>query len=87
MIENSAVFVRGDRKFKNVNVDVTDTEIIVKNRMNGVEMARYSVVDVVKQDMAWDLADGGRIVVQQGCGCSGMRPWDVDQAYKDRHNG
>lgn len=88
MIENSAVFVGGQRKYKNVNVEVTDDEVIVRNRMNGDEIARYSVVEVAKTDMAWDISQPSqesdvrtRLVVQQGCGCSGMFPYDEDTGY------
>lgn len=88
MIENSAVFVGGQRKYKNVNVDVEPEFIIVRNRLNGDEITRYSVVEVAKADMAWDIhqpsqEEGARtrLVVQQGCGCSGMFPYDEDPGY------
>lgn len=88
MIENSAVFVGGHRKFKNVNVDVGPEIIIVRNRLNGDEITRYSVVEVAKADMAWDISQPShesdtrtRLVVQQGCGCSGMFPYDEDAGY------
>lgn len=84
MIENSAVFVGGQRKYKNVNVDVEPEFVIVRNRMNGDEITRYSVVEVAKADMAWDIMNHDtltRLVVQQGCGCSGMFPYDEDAEY------
>lgn len=85
MIENAAVFIAGHRKYKNVNVDVADTEVIVKNRVDGSEMNRYSVVEVAKAGMAWDITISDetrqRLVVQQGCGCSGMFPYDEDAGY------
>lgn len=85
MIENAAVFVGGQRKFKNVNVDVEPEFVILKNRMNGSEIARYSVVEVAKENMAWDINDPSqgliRLVVQQGCGCSGMFPYENDPTY------
>lgn len=89
MIENAAVFYGGQRKYKSVNVDVEPEWVIVRNRVNGDEIVRYSVVEVAKSGMAWDvpgLTDGSftRLVVQQGCGCSGMHPYDLDTEYSGR---
>lgn len=85
MIENAAVFVGGQRKYKNVNVDVEPEWVIVKNRVNGAEIIRYSVVEVAKAGMAWDinldLLTPVRLVVQQGCGCSGQFPYNEDESY------
>lgn len=87
MIENAAVFVGSQRKYKNVNVDVEPEWVILKNRANGAEITRYSVVEVAKAGMAWDIPYGDddsyrvRLVVQQGCGCSGMFPYDTDPEY------
>lgn len=85
MIENAAVFVGSQRKFKNVNVDVTDDAVIVLNRQSGEEVTRYSVVEVAKAGMAWDIEHQDpariRLVVQQGCGCSGMFPYETDEGY------
>lgn len=85
MIENAAVFVSGHRKFKNVNVEVADDSVVVKNRVHGDEMARYSVVEVALAGEAWDIDTGDghrqRLVVQQGCGCTGMHPYTVDDSY------
>ena len=89
MIENAAVFLQNQRRFKGVNVEVTDDEVIVRNRVNGAEVVRYSVVEVAKDGMAWDIEDGLaqepgqrlRLVVQQGCGCSGMKPYKNDDSY------
>lgn len=90
MIENAAVFVNGSRVFKGVNVEVTDTEVVVLNRVNGGEMKRYSVINVAKEGMAWDIPIAHSqeptnelmsLVVQQGCGCSGMLPYMTDSGY------
>lgn len=89
MITNAAVFINNQRKFKGVDVEYTDTEIIVKNRVNGSEIRRYSVVEVGKVGMAWDVVDDSsqepgsllRLVAQQGCGCSGMKPYQNDPEY------
>lgn len=84
MIVNAAVFVNGRRKFKGVNVEVTDDEVVVQNRMNGTEIARWSVVEVGKANEAWDVYEDGslvRLVAQQGCGCSGQKPYKNDPEY------
>jgi hypothetical protein len=87
MIENAAVFIGPNRRFRNVNVEVTDGFVIIRNRANGSEMDRYSVVEVAKAGMAWDVTDHAtgdslsRMVVQQGCGCSGMKPYQNDEGY------
>lgn len=83
MIENAAVFVSGRRKFKGVNVEETPEAIIIRNR-DGVEVTRYSVVDVGKAGMAWDVMEDAvltRLVAQTGCGCSGMKPYLNDEGY------
>ncbi len=88
MIENAAIFIAGHRKFKGVNVEFDDSTIIVLNRVNGEEIIRYSVVEVAKAGMAWDVSEVSqepdsriRLVAQQGCGCSGMHPYQVDSTY------
>lgn len=84
MIENAAVFLSGRRIYKGVNVIEDGSDIVIRHRVNGQEMSRYSVVEVGKAGMAWDItADGQlqRLVVQQGCGCSGMKPYKNDPEY------
>lgn len=85
MIENAAVFVSGRRVYKGVNVEETDGSIVIKHRVSGDTIQEYSVVDVGKAGMAWDVegADGKamRLVAQQGCGCSGMKPYKNDPEY------
>jgi hypothetical protein len=86
MIENAAVFLGAGRKYKNVNVEDTGTEIIVRNRLDGAEFERYSIVEVAKAGMAYDVTGDGpngllRLVVQQGCGCSGMKYYEHDESY------
>jgi hypothetical protein len=83
MISNAAVFVNGRRKFKGVDVEDTPEAIIIRNR-EGAEIIRYSVVDVGKAGMAWDVMDEAtltRLVAQTGCGCSGMKPYLNDEGY------
>lgn len=88
MLENAAIFVGGQRKFKNVNVDYDESNIIVRNRVSGDEMQRYSVVEVATAGMAWDVTEASqeagsrvRLVAQQGCGCTGMHPYALDESY------
>jgi hypothetical protein len=86
MIENAAVFISGSRRFRGVNVEVIDGEVLVKNRVNGAIMSRYPVVEVAKEGMAWDITDDAtndlaRLVAQQGCGCSGMKRYENDPTY------
>ena len=86
MIENAAVFISGNRRFRGVNVEVVDGEVIVMNRVSGSIMNRYPVVEVAKEGMAWDVTDDAtnltaRLVAQQGCGCSGMKKYTVDEGY------
>lgn len=86
MIDNAAVFLSNARHFKGVNVDEVNGEIVVLNRVNETPMVRFSVVEVVKAGEAWDVLDPAndqriRLVAQQGCGCSGMRPYVADESY------
>jgi len=86
MIENVAIFLGAGRKYKNVNVEETESSIIVRNRLDGTEFERYSVVEVAKAGMAYDVTGDGpggllRLVVQQGCGCSGMKHYVHDDTY------
>ena len=85
MIENAAVFVSGRRVYKGVNVEETEDTVTVKHRVTGEVVQEYSIVEVGKAGMAWDVegADGERmrLVAQQGCGCSGMKPYQNDPEY------
>jgi len=86
MIENAAVFISGLRRFRGVNVEVIDGEVLVMNRSKPVVMSRYPVVEVAKEGMAWDIIDDAtgepaRLVAQQGCGCSGMKRYENDSDY------
>lgn len=88
MIENAAVFIGSQRRFKGVNVEFDAESVVILDRVKGAELARYSVVEVAKEGMAWDVEEGGqepggrlRLVAQQGCGCSGMKPYKNDPSY------
>ena len=86
MIENAAVFVNGRRVYKGVNVEEVDGSIVVKHRVTQAVIETYPIVEVGKAGMAWDVTvDEGatlvRLVAQQGCGCSGMKPYKNDPEY------
>ena len=84
-IENAAVFVSGRRVHKGVNVEIGDYQIAVKNRVTGAVLDQYDIETVGKAGMAWDVKDSTdslvRLVAQQGCGCSGMKPYKNDPEY------
>lgn len=90
-IENAAVFMGRNRRYKGANVTVFDAnsdgpgEVVLTNRISHDELARYSVVEVAKAGMAWDVIDHDgelrRLTAQQGCGCSGMKSYTVDEGY------
>lgn len=89
MIENAAVFVGKARRFKgvNVNYDETTNEVVVTHRTTGDVLDHFVVVETVKANMAWDVDDKGterRLVAQQGCGCSGQKPYKADEGYSGR---
>lgn len=84
MIENAAVFINSKRLFKGVNVEFDAETVRVLNRINGSEIARYPVVEVALDGQAWDTdTEAGRVrlVVQQGCGCGGQRPYKSQESY------
>lgn len=90
-VENAAVFMGRSRRYKGANVTVFEAneegpgEVVLTNRITHDELARYSVVEVAKAGMAWDIIDHDgerrRLTAQQGCGCSGMKPYTVDEGY------
>lgn len=86
MVENAAVFISGNRRFRGVNVEITNTEILVRNAASLAIMNRYPIVEVGKEGMAYDITDDAtgslaRLVTQTGCGCSGMKPYKNDPEY------
>jgi hypothetical protein len=85
VIENAAVFVSGRRVYKGVNVETSDDQIVVKHRVTGDVLDRFFIDAVGKAGMAWDVKDSNdslvRLVAQQGCGCSGMKPYLNDPEY------
>lgn len=80
---SASVFLNRRRIFKSERVEVEGSTItVLRNR----SVARiWEIVEVVKDGMAWDvrLPDGrmGRVVVQTGCGCAGMRRYTPDESY------
>lgn len=81
---NAAVFIENKRRFKGVNVTRDGESLIVTNRANNAEVARYTIVATAKADMAWDVTIGDhseRLVAQLGCGCGGQKPYVPDAEY------
>lgn len=69
-----------------VNVlDAGDT-VQVLNGATGSLIEEYPVVELAKSEMAWDVVDPGgdtkRLVAQAGCGCGGMKVYEVDSSYR-----
>lgn len=88
VIDNAAAFL-GGKRMKGLVVEYDEATVTLKNRVTGDPIKSYSVVEVAKSGMAWDVVDDSsqepdarlRLVVQQGCGCGGMRPYTVDPTY------
>jgi hypothetical protein len=89
-ISNCAVFHSGSRRFTNVDATYTDSVVTVRNRLNGGELATFNIHDTAKAGEAWDVYEAAnpnhvfRLVIQTGCGCSGMRPVQEDAEYLAR---
>lgn len=87
-IPNAAVFFGRSRRNKGVNVFHDTETIVITNRITGDELASYPIVEVAKEGMAWDVTDSDgeirRLTAQQGCGCSGIKSYSVDQGYSGR---
>lgn len=84
-----AVFVKGARRFRDVRVSVTDTQVQVKNAISDDPIMSFTIEETVKDGMAWDVtdestADPFRLVVQEGCGCGGQKPYQPDPGYSGR---
>ena len=91
---NAALFHNSTRLFRNISVDLTDTQAIAKNPVTGDVLATYNLVETVKAGEAWEAlnADGSnaeagpfRLVVQLGCGCSGQKPYQPDAEWFAAH--
>jgi hypothetical protein len=91
-IKNAAAFL-GGRRMKGVDAEYDATSVTLKNHKTGDTIKRYEVVEAASLSEpwmgAWDVVDetsqeaGARVrlVVQEGCGCSGMRPYTNDPSY------
>lgn len=81
-LHDASVFVNGKRIFKSLYVEIVDSTIRVKR--HDIEIRTFDIVEVVKNGMAFDVMQEGelvRVVVQSGCGCSGMRRYKPDEGY------
>jgi hypothetical protein len=91
-ITNAAAFL-GGRRMKGVDAEYDDQYVTLKNHKTGDTIKRYEVVEAASLSQpwmgAWDVVDetsqeaGARVrlVVQEGCGCSGMRQYTNDPTY------
>lgn len=89
LLKKAAVFVRGARRYRDVRVDVTDTQVLVKNAVSGAVIATFQIDETVKAGMAWDVTseeipETFRLVAQEGCGCSGQKPYEADAGYSGK---
>lgn len=87
--KKAAVFVKGSRRFRDVRVEVTGDQVLVKNAISDDPVAAFTIEETVKSGMAWDVTDGNsaepyRLVVQEGCGCGGQKPYQPDATYSGR---
>lgn len=87
--KKAAVFVKGSRRFRDVRVEVTDSQVIVRNAVSEEPITTFTIEETVKAGMAWDVTDGNsaepyRLVVQEGCGCGGQKPYQPDATYSGR---
>lgn len=92
-LDNVAVFLNGQRKFKNVNVEWDDTTVRLTTRNNGKVMAEFAVEEWAadysdqgkRSGISFDIVDNRgsrqRITIQKGCGCSGMYNYDLSPDY------
>ena len=76
---NVAVFVNGKRFTRGVNVEWDENEVRLINRSNFRPFQTYQIEELAAEaedTMAWDIKDTRgdrvRLVVQTGCGCSGL---------------
>lgn len=86
-ITNVAVFINGQKRMTRVNAEIKPNQVRIFNAKNDNDIAMYDVVETAKQDMAWDIRQDDqikRLVVQQGCGCSGIKPYTEDESYSGR---
>ena len=86
---NAAVFENGKRILRNVDVKWDESTISIYSRSaNRPLVQEYSIEELASErsdSMAWDILDGTgslvRIVAQTGCGCSGIKPYEVSDSY------
>ena len=86
-LTKAAVFLRGARKYRDVNVDLSAEAVTVKNGVTNEPIVSYPIVEVVKAGMAFDVTLDGdvvRLVTQLGCGCGGQKPYEADPGYSGR---
>lgn len=87
--QKAAVFVSGQRQFRDVKVEMIDGAIVVKNTVTDQPITSFTIEETAKAGMAWDAYPNGseqlvRLVVQEGCGCGGQKPYEVDPSYSGK---
>lgn len=88
-LNKAAVFTHGTRKYRDVKVEITDTEVVVKNFVTNEPIETFTIEETVKAGMAWDVIAAGsdqpiRLVAQEGCGCGGQKPYEADPTYSGK---
>jgi len=88
-LSKAAVFVNGTRRYRDVKVVIGDDAVTVANTITGDTITSFAIDETVKDGMAWDARidsspDLVRLVVQEGCGCSGQKPYQPDPGYSGK---
>lgn len=88
-LKKAAVFVSGTRRYRDVQVEIGDEAVTVRNAVTGDPITAFSIDETVKDGMAWDViteagGDPVRLVVQEGCGCGGQKPYQPDPGYSGK---
>lgn len=89
LLNKAAVFIHGSRKYRDVKVDVTEDQVIVRNFVTGQPIETFTIEETVKDGMAWDVvtdenSEPFRLVAQEGCGCGGQKPYEADPTYSGK---
>jgi hypothetical protein len=88
-LSKAAVFVHGSRKYRDVNVEVTPTQVVVKNFVTGQPIETFDIEETATAGTAWDVTTADspepfRLVAQEGCGCGGQKPYEFDPSYSGK---
>lgn len=81
-LEKVHVWLNRKQKVTSATVEISDTEVTVYAGKR--EFGRYSIIETVKDMMAWDVSVNGeraRLVARAGCTCSGYPTITPDPEY------